>query len=419
MGHPRADSFEIRSPRAEDFHEIVAIADLGFGEETSAEDEQALRRSFPWERALCAYESGRVVGTLAVYSMELTVPGRRALPVGAATWGGTLPTHRRRGILRALFRAQLEDMVARGEPVAVLLASEAGIYRRFGFGPATAMMSFSLDRAWAGLAEPYSTSAPEGMTLVADVDAAGRLAAIYESLRLTQPGALSRSATWWAHHLRDPLIERQGATKMYHAVHTRPDGTAGGYVSYRVKEQWSASTPMYDVIVVELVAGDADSYKALWHYIINTDLCQTISSWRGRIDEPLRWMLADSRRLAVNALADDLYVRLLDIPRALAAREYSTSGRLVLEVAESFPTVRTGRYVLRSEGLGGRAECAPTEAEPDLCMSVDALGAAYLGGVSFTTLAAAGRVTATDARALRAADGMFSTGIAPYCCTMF
>ncbi len=419
MNSSHIDGLEIRAPREDEFHQIVEIADIGFGEETTAEDEEALRRSFPFERALCAYDAGRMVGTLGFYSLELTLPGRQALPAGGGTWGGTLPTHRRRGVLTALFRGQFADMAERGDSLSVLLASEAGIYRRFGSGPATSIASFSIERAYAGFAIPLPKAAPERISLVSDVEAAARLAATYESLRLQQPGAVTRSPKWWADYLRDRLVERQGATKMYHAVHSRADGSPDGYVSYRIKEQWSASTPMNEVIVVELLAADADAYKALWHYIIGTDLCQTISCWRGRVDEPLRWLLADSRRLAVNAVADDLYVRLLDIPRALAAREYSAAGELVVEVAERFPAVGTHRYLLQTGGPGEGSDCRPSDREPDLSLDADGLGAAYLGGVSFSTLARAGRTAARDARSLALADAMFSTGIAPYCCTMF
>jgi predicted acetyltransferase len=137
------------------------------------------------------------------------------------------------------------------------------------------------------------------------------------------------------------------------------------------------------------------------------------------VDEPLRWLLADPRRLEVNALADDLYVRLLDIPRALAAREYSIAGELVLEISEPFPVARTGRFRLSTGGIGAGAECRPTNRVPDLVLDVDALGTAYLGGVSFTTLAAAGRIAGASRNALATADAMFSTGIAPYCSTMF
>ena len=123
--------------------------------------------------------------------------------------------------------------------------------------------------------------------------------------------------------------------------------------------------------------------------------------------------------MTVNAVADDLYVRLLDIPRALAAREYAAAGELTIEVSEPFPVARTGRFLLKAGGIGAGAECRPTDQAPDLSLDVDALGAAYLGGVSFTTLAAAGRIVGGDRKALATADGMFSTGIAPYCSTMF
>jgi predicted acetyltransferase len=206
---------------------------------------------------------------------------------------------------------------------------------------------------------------------------------------------------------------------MYHAVHTDREGAADGYVSYRIKEQWAASSPMGEVQVLELVARDPNAYRALWEFVLGTDLCQTISCWRGRVDEPLRWLLADPRRLSVNAVADDLYVRLLDIPRALAAREYAAAGELVFEVSEPFPIARTGRFLLTAGGIGAGAECRPTDQAPDLSLSVDALGATYLGGVSFATLAAAGRITGAGHRALKVADAMFSTGVAPYCSTMF
>ncbi len=419
MDAHRITGLEIRAPRQEEFHEILEIANLVFGEETTPEDEQALLQAFPFDRALCAYDAGCMVGTLAVYSMELTLPGRRALPAGGATWGGTLPTHRRRGILRALFTAQIADMRERSEPVSVLLASEASIYPRFGYGPATNIMSFSIERAYAGFTDPLPPAGSERITLVTDLEAAGRLPAIYEALRLDQPGAVTRSAKWWAHYLWDPPIERMGATKMYHVIHAGVDGRGDGYLSYRIKEQWSAATPMYEAIVVELLAGSPETYRALWHYVLATDLCHSISCWKARVDEPLRWLLADSRRLAVNAVADDLFVKLLDIPRALAARTYNAPGRVVLEVFDPFPSPRTGRYLLTAEEGGAGVECRPTDLPADISLRLDSLGAVYLGGMSFANLVRAGRAKAVHPQALAAADAMFLISVAPYCSTMF
>ncbi len=304
-------------------------------------------------------------------------------------------------------------MMDRGDPLSVLLASEATLYRRYGYGPASSIMSFSIDRAYARFATASEDGRPERIAFVAGVEAAGRLAGIYEAYRLQQPGAVSRSPGWWASYLWDPLMERQGATGMYHAVHTDREGVADGYVTYRVREQWAASTPMGEVQIIELIARDPDAYRALWEFVLGTDLCQTVSCWRGRVDEPLRWLLADSRRLTVNAVADDLYVRLLDIPRALAAREYAAAGELTIEVSEPFPVARTGRFLLKAGGIGAGAECRPTDQAPDLSLDVDALGAAYLGGVSFTTLAAAGRIAGADRKALATADAYVLHGDRP------
>lgn len=204
---------------------------------------------------------------------------------------------------------------------------------------------------------------------------------------------------------------------MFHAKHETVPGVADGYLSYRIREQWEGAIPLSHVLVVELIARDPGVYRALWDYALNTDLCRTISFSSGRADEPLRWLLADPRRFRVDALSDYLWLRLLDAPRALAARAYGARGRLVLEVTDVFPTPSTSRFIL-SSGTAG-AECAPTKATPDLALGIDSLGAAYLGGVPFAALATAGRVRELRPGALDRADAMFRTSTAPYCVTMF
>jgi hypothetical protein len=52
---------------------------------------------------------------------------------------------------------------------------------------------------------------------------------------------------------------------------------------------------------------------------------------------------------------------------------------------------------------------------PDVRLGVDALGAAYLGGVSFAELAAAGRVEEAARGGLARADALFRTPAAPWC----
>jgi predicted acetyltransferase len=421
------DDVEIRPVREDEFPAVFALSCAAFGEQATEEDEKAHRLGFPFGQALAAFDSGRMVATSAVYSQELTLPGGATVPMGGLTWVATLPTHRRRGLLRRLLSVQFAQMTARGEVVSGLEASEGSIYGRFGYGPATSVMSFSVERAHAAFAAPLDTATAGRFTLLEADEAAVQLPSIYESLRLLQPGAVSRPPVWWKGYLADPPSEREGATRRFHVVHETVPGTPDGYVSYRVKEEWGRAPALNTARVVELLAGDPGVYRALWGFVLGTDLCQTVSCGRGRVDEPLRWLLADPRRFLVRELSDFLWLRLLDVPRALAARRYAAADRLVLEVVDTFPTPGTKRSLLSTQGaapgpnpaLPALAECVATSSAPDLALAIDVLGAVYLGGVTFATLAAASRVRELTPGAIARGDAMFSTASAPYCVTEF
>ena len=395
-----AESVDIRLVRESEFSDVLRLARVAFGEEYSQEDSDAMRAGFPFERSLAAFDNGRMVAVSAVLDLELSVPGGVALPMGGVTWIATLPTHRRRGLLTRLMAASFAGMAERGETVSGLGASEGSIYGRFGYGPAASVMSFGVERRYAAFATPLGTSTAGTFTLLDAGEALGRLPAIYDELRRRQPGTVSRSTAMWQEHLADPPMQRDGATRMFHVLHETVPGTADGYVTYRVKAEIEGATALNAVRVVELLARDPGVYRALWKFVLDTDLCHTVSCERGRVDEPLRWLLADPRRFKVHELFDFLWLRLLDIPRALAARRYAAAGQVVLEVTDPFPALTTRRYLLRVEPAAGEAapgpapalpaECTPTSADPDIALDVATLSSAYLGGVSFATLAAAG-----------------------------
>jgi predicted acetyltransferase len=408
---------EIRPLGEEEFHEAVVVSCTAFGEQATEEDERAHRLGFPFERALCAYEDGRMVGTSTVLPFELTLPGGAGVPTAGLTWVAVLPTHRRRGILRRLVRAQLGGMANRGELLSALIASEANIYGRFGYGPATGVVSFSVERAYAAFAEPAQN--PGRVVLLSGDEATVQLPQLYERLRHTQPGAVSRSAGWWTEYLYDPLRHREGGSAMFHAQHETSAGVPDGYVTYRVKDEWEGALPLSSVLVVELMAEDPEVYHALWDFILGTDLCRTVSFSRARVDEPLRWLLADPRRFRVDALVDYLWLRILDVRRALEARTYACGGRVVLEVTSGFPAPNVDRFVLTVDPGAGKGECVPTTTSPDLRLGLDSLGAAYLGGVSFSELARGRRVHELVVGAVARADSMFRTNTAPYCVTEF
>ena len=412
------EDLKLRPLREEEFAEAVWVASMAFGEHPSEDDKVHYREGFDLERSMCAFLDGNLVGVSTALSLELVLPGGNILPAGGLTWIAVLPTHRRRGVLRQLMAVQLQDMIRRGEPVSALLASEGAIYRRFGYGPATSVISFQIARTSAALLWPARRTGR--ITLLKPDEAETVLPAVYESLRMSRHGEVSRPSGWWQEYLHDPEHHQEGAGRMFHATHETSPGMVDGYVTYRIKESWPFATSRSVLRVVELLASSHETYADLWDYLANTDLVETIAFSRGRVDEPLRWLLADPRSFVVDGLADYLWLRLLDVPRALSARAYGSEAELVIEVADSHPSRKSTRYALRTSAAWAQgAECVPSTREPDLTLEIDGLAAAYLGGVTFATLATAGRVRELRPGAVDRANAMFSTVTAPYCTTMF
>jgi predicted acetyltransferase len=409
--------FQLRAVREEEFPEVHRVASAAFGEVADPAEEAAARAGFNSERSLCAFDDGRLVATSTVYSMELVVPGGDSLPAGGVTWVAALPTHRRLGLLRRMMTGQIDRMAQNREAVSVLLSSEGGIYRRFGYGPATWVTEFKLDTRSARL---ESGVKPRGrITLLNPSQAREILLPLFERLRPWRVGEVSRPGGWWTEYLFDPKHHREEGGGMFHVVHTTAAGDADGYATYRVKVGSETESPCNTLRLVEIVTDDSESYAALWDYLLHVDLVRTVAFSRGRLDEPLRWLLADPRALRIEGLTDYLWVRILDVPRALSSRTYAHPGRLVLEIRRSFPEDTSARYRLVVETPGGRAACSSTEDDPDLYLDDADLGSMFLGGVSCEALAGSGRVREMTAGAKALADSMFMTKTQPYCCTLF
>jgi predicted acetyltransferase len=112
-------------------------------------------------------------------------------------------------------------------------------------------------------------------------------------------------------------------------------------------------------------------------------------------------------------MSDNLWVRLVDVPGALAARRYAAAGRVVLEVADRFCAWNGGRYVLEA-AEDGRAFVEPTSEAAEIACTASDLGATYLGGTTFRQLRRAGRVDERAEGALARADAMFGWDPAPW-----
>lgn len=342
----------------------------------------------------------------------MTVPGGTAA-CGGVTRVTVMPTHRRRGLLTAMMRQQLEDMHEREEPLAALYASEAPIYGRFGYGLATYQAEMEVTRSRAEFA---GQSSSEGQVKMIDVPAAvSAFARVWERVLPTQPGMLRLDEHWWRNMLRDPESQRHGFSADYRVVY-ESGGAPTGFALYRVKLDWDSMGPTGVLKLELLMAVDADAYRALWHYLLGVDLMVKVIAEQRRVDEPLRFLLADSRQPKI-IIQDGIWLRLVDVARALAARRYAIDGRLVLEVHDQLCPWNEGRFEI--DGGQSAATCRRCDLEPDLEMTVADLGAVYLAGNRFRALHEAGRVIERRPGALARADLMFASDRVPWCPSHF
>jgi predicted acetyltransferase len=326
---------------------------------------------------------------------------------------GTAMSHRRRGVLTGMMNVLLEQAEERGEPLAGLWPSEAGIYGRFGFGMATQQESWRIDPHHSAFAWPVPG---HGRVRFVEADEAMSLfPAVYDRLRQHRHGFTDRHSGLWRYKYFDEERVRGGWSGYFYVVY-ESSGKAEGYAAYRLKEREEPNDEMQDMRVAECLAVSERAYAALWRFLLDMDLVETVTAEERPPDDPLWWLLADPRRLQRTG-EDGLWLRLLDPARALAERAYRGCGNLVLEVKdESWPKAQ-GAYRLEVSEDG--AECKKSTKRPDLTLSAAELGAIYLGGVKLSDLARAGRAEEHTPGALALADAMFTTAPAPWCAHHF
>jgi len=416
-GMDQTPRYPIRTATADTVRAFLAPLVIAFAEDLTDAEFEDWRHTIEPDRLVAAFDDEIPVATTAAFTFRLTVPGGEVAAAGV-TAVGVEPGHRRQGLLRSLMRQQLDDVRGRGEPLAVLWASESAIYQRFGYGLGTLNGSFEIDRGRTAWLRPWE---PEGrMRLVDEAEALATFPPVYERMRRVTPGALTRTEDWWRWGiLRDAEHSRRGASPKFRYLY-EVDGAAEGYAIYRVKTEWDDRGPKSQLLVVEAMALTPRAERAVWSFLFGVDLMRTTKAGRVSMPHPLLLELADPRALGLTT-GDGLWVRLVDLPAALAARRYGAAGTLVLEVADAFCPWNAGRWrlVATGEAASAAAVVERTEGPADLSLDVADLAAAYLGGIRVADLARAGRVAELTAGALRRADALFASDRAPWCATMF
>ncbi|MFB2554830.1 GNAT family N-acetyltransferase [Herbiconiux liangxiaofengii] len=324
------------------------------------------------------------VATFAWFPGTLNVGGPELLPVHLVSNVTVRPTHRRRGLLRGMMTADLKQAVDDGYAVAALTASEAGIYRRFGFGEATWVrhVVVTTDARFRMIEEPSGRceliEAAELRTLGPEV---------FARFHAAHPGSIDRHAKYWDRVSGADDDKGEPDPAVYAAAHYDDSGTVDGYVSYKFKG-WE--TEPHALEIIDLVAADDAAYLGLWDFLASVDLVTRVEWEFAPVDDPLPWAITDSRLVRTGFVEDWVWLRVLDVKSAFEARGYLADGRVVLQVTDALGYA-AGTFELRV--TSGRAEVRRDDsAEADAVLDAAALGALYLGGADPRVLAAAGRL---------------------------
>ncbi|MEU7278827.1 GNAT family N-acetyltransferase [Streptomyces sp. NPDC045431] len=410
-------SVEVRAVTESEFPDWLRALRTGFLVSPRVPEGEAERR-LPYmdlARTRGAFEAGRCVATFRSFAQELTVPGGAPVPACAVSQVTVSPTHRRRGLLSRLVDTELRAAKERGEVVSTLIAAEYPIYGRYGYGPAASLTEWTVDVRRAGLDPRWSAPEDGGRIDLIDASEFGKLGPdLHNRVRAVRHGVVSRNERDWL--LRTGALPRPDGnpyTEPFHVVYRSPSGEVEGYAVYRCDDHWDAGKqPTNTATVRELMALTPAAERALWRFVCSIDWITTVKSGYRAPDDLLPLLLPDPRAARVTTYADYLWVRILDVVRALEARTYGTSGSLVLDLRDA-AGLAGGRYRLDASPEG--AACAPTGAPADLTMDIAELATLYLGDESAVRLAALGRVEESTPGAAARADLLLRTSRRPWC----
>jgi predicted acetyltransferase len=366
-------------------------------------------RILPPERVHAAFEGDRAVAGSGVFAFDLAVPGGQVKAAGLSIVG-VLPTHRRRGLLRAMMRSQIDAARARGEPVMVFWPSQDTIYGQFGCGMAAMAAEIDVPRDHAAAYADGDTSA--NVRLVPLSEAEPFVTAIYDRVARQTPGMFARSSAWWQDRLLvDQDWKRRGGGTLQCVV-LEIGGEPSAYAFYRVNAAFERGSGIGHTLVVEAIGISPEATHAVWRFLFGIDWMARVKAHLLPVDHPLLLSAAEPRRLNFH-LREGIWVRLIDVDAALSARAYASDDAIVIEVTDEFCSWNAGHWRVARGGV------VKTDAPADLACEVASLGCVYLGGFSFAELARAMRVRELADGAIARADALFRTDRKPWCPEIF
>jgi predicted acetyltransferase len=402
-------TFEIRPATPDEFPAVVTPIMHYFGRKPTHEFTERFRPIIPPERIHAAFDDGAVVGSGGVFPVETSVPGGFVRAAGI-TLVGVLPTHRRRGILRSLMRAQIDDIHERGEPMAYLWASEDALYGRYGYGVASFSGNVDIRRERAAFHREFE---PIGSVRFLEPDEAVEpFMEIQRRAAAQHPGMFVRTKEWWRfRRFSDPEWAREGGGEQVRAL-IELDGRPAAYALYRLHFSAERGIPNGFTNVIEAVGDSPEATRGIWRFLLDIDWMDRVRASLLPLDHELFLLLREPRRLMFNH-RDGLWVRLVDLETALNARTYKPGEPVTIEVRDEFCPWNEGVWEIGPDGASRSSRA------PELRLDVSGLGSAYLGGFTYGELARAGRIEVLDDTAVDRADTLFRADRYPWCPEIF
>ena len=403
---------EIRACPSDRFRELLKLSGVAFHEDVSDDMVERVERVADRERFFTALDGDRMVATSGVFTMRLSVPGGE-MPAGGVTWVAVLPSHRRRGLMSGMMRLMIDDCHSRGEPIAILWASEGSIYQRFGFGLATFSVNLEAETKSVGFARQWE---PEGSCRFVTVgEGLDLVAPIYDAARVQRAGFLARTSDWWSGILPRPEMDAKAGEVKRLVVYETAAGPEA-YAVYKAKAEWNTRGPAGVLTVEEAIGATPRGTREIWRFLLDVDLMRTLKAWRLPADHALFHLAAEPRRLGTT-VGDGLWLRIVDVAAALEGRSYgldaAADGRLTFDLRDDYCPWNAGRWTLEVEH--GRAGLSRSSEAANIALDAGDLGALLLGGVGATELGLAGRVVELSAGGLGLTDRLFRTALDPWC----
>lgn len=390
---------ELHTPTDDDWVAMCAFDARTFGSTYTSEEIERKRPMHDMARFRMMVDRKQIVGVAGSYALEVTLPGRRVVPMGGVTWVAVAATHRRQGLMRRLIGAVHDDIDARGEPLATLYGSEGGIYHHVGYGAGTQVRVTSIDPRSTSMREE-SIPEPGSVRYLEGDDVVAAIGPIWDRFCRVRAGETARSVSDHEYFVADGATESGGFSAVAYLGHR------DGYAAYRTKMDWRDGHPASTVSVSEVAAVTPQAHAALWHALLNLDLVGAITSQSIPIDDPLPMLLENPRALRTTDLNDGVWLNVRDIAACFSARTYRVAQRIVIEVDGT-------RWAI--DGGPDGASCAKVRSKPDLITSHGPFSSLLYGGVLPSALVAGGRMQARSDAALTLADVFFTTSTAPHC----